>query len=145
MTRIVSFVKPIKALIRRVVRVLFRQLSAAWQYALRRDWYSRFEKHPQFRSARQDLHRIPITGHAFIDVFWKKLPIGRVPAASVVIHNQEVLRVDCFGPGKGHLHASLFQQVPAPELRLFFPETTIREQIDRSVFEVTRNLYYYTQ
>lgn len=120
-------------------------MPATWRYILRRDRYSRFEKHLQFRLVRHDLKRIPLADDAFIDVFWKALPIGRGPAASVVVHDQEVLRFDCFGPGKGHLHASFFQQTLAPELRLFFSEPTIRQQIDRAAFEVTRNLYYYTQ
>lgn len=120
-------------------------MPPTWRYRLRRDRYSRFEKHPQFRLVRHDLQRIPISDDAFIDVFWKALPIGRGPAASVVVHDQEVLRFDCFGPGKGHLHASFFQQAPAPELRLFFSEPTICQQIDRAAFEVTRNLPYYTQ
>lgn len=134
-----------KTTIRHIARFAFQQLPVNWRYRLRRNRYSTFEASAHFLSVRQNLHRIQLTEQAFIDVFWKALPIGRGPAASVVIHDEEVLRFDCFGAGDGHFHASFLQPHPDSEIRLFFPEDTIPQQIDRSMFELTHNLYYYTQ
>ncbi|WP_461052814.1 hypothetical protein [Spirosoma arcticum] len=98
-----------KTLLKRLARFAFRQLPGSWRYAMRRNRYGTFERSAQFQRVRRDLCRIPLTEQAFIDVFWKALPIGRGPAASVVVQDQEILRFDCFGPGGGHLHASLFE------------------------------------
>lgn len=134
-----------KILARRIVRFIFRKLPASWRYQMHRDRYSIFEKQPSFRKVRQALYRIPLTENAFIDIFWKRLPIGIGPAASVVIYDHEILRFDCFGAGEGHLHASFFLPAAVQETRLFFSESSIDQQIERAVFDLTHNLYYYTQ
>jgi hypothetical protein len=91
---------------------------------------------------RRDLQRIPMGDDARLEVFWKDLEIGRGPAVSVFVCDEEILRIDCFGPGSGHMHAAFF--LPAEgEDRLFLPEPTIREQIRRAEFEIARNLEYY--
>lgn len=92
--------------------------------------------------SRHDLQAIPIGENARLDVFWKHLDIGLGPAFSVVINDEEILRVDCFGPDDGHMHVAFFMPEKGTN-RLYFPENTRSEQIDRGLFEINRNLRYY--
>lgn len=93
-------------------------------------------------ASRHDIRSIPIGDDARLDIFWKHLDIGYGPAVSVVIHGEEILRVDCFGPDDGHMHVAFFMPDEGTS-RLYFPENTRAEQIDRGLFEINRNLRYY--
>jgi hypothetical protein len=93
-------------------------------------------------SSRRDLETIPINENAHLEVFWKDLKIGKGPAVSLFILGNEILRIDCFGPGDAHLHATFFQPTGG-ESRLFMGEPTIEEQIARARFELCRNFRYY--
>ena len=44
---------------------------------------------------------------AYVAVYWKSLSNGRGPGASLYVHDEEVLRLDCFGEGAGHLSCQL--------------------------------------
>lgn len=92
--------------------------------------------------SRHDLQAVPLGGDAHLNVYWKQLDIGHGPAVSVVVHEEEILRVDCFGPDDGHMHAAFFMP-GSGENRLYFPENTREAQIERAVFEITTNLRYY--
>lgn len=92
--------------------------------------------------SRHDLQVVPMGDDARLDVYWKDLDIGTGPAVSLVVRGEELLRIDCFGPDDGHMHAAFFMPAGG-EGRLYFPENTREEQIDRAVFEITRNLRYY--
>jgi len=61
-------------------------------------------------ASRNDLTRIPIDNNSYIEVFWKMLEYGRGPAVSFFIKEEEILRVDCSGSARGHLHAAFFYQ-----------------------------------
>ncbi|NNF04124.1 MAG: hypothetical protein HKN17_06630 [Rhodothermales bacterium] len=93
-------------------------------------------------ASRHDLQSIPMGENARLDVYWKHLEIGLGPAVSVVIRGEEILRIDCFGVDDGHMHTAVFMP-GSGESRLYFPENTRREQIDRAVFEIARNLRYW--
>jgi hypothetical protein len=96
---------------------------------------------PEYAS-RNDLQSIPIGESARLEVFWKKLKYGKGPAVSLFIFEEEILRIDCFGKGAAHMHAAFF--LPGKgESRLFMPEKTIEDQIDRAKYELTRNYRYY--
>ena len=60
-------------------------------------------------SVRQDVLRYEIQPSASLEVFWKVLTIGRGPAVSLYVHGEEVLKIDCFGEGKGHYHVNARQ------------------------------------
>jgi len=94
---------------------------------------------------RTDLKRIEVDENFRIDVFWKDVPAGKGPAMSVFVRGHEILRFDCFGQDLGHFHAGFADPPGASERRIYFRESTSREQIDRSVFEVGKNLRYYQQ
>lgn len=87
-----------------------------------------------------------------IEVFWKDLrrakelvaeiERGVGPVVSVVLADHELLRFDCLGDC-GHYHAAMMRENPDGEIRLWFREQSVPEQIERVHFELTRNLAYY--
>ncbi len=106
------------------------------------------------RRRKSSLHERPIHDvivydiqpSAYVAVYWKSLPNGRGPGASLYVYDEEVLRLDCFGEGAGHYHANLNTrgwQGTGDENRLFFREQTVPEQIERAAFELIRNAGYY--
>jgi hypothetical protein len=61
-------------------------------------------RYQYFFPARQEIVCYRIQPGLYLDIFWKILPIGKEPALSIFLHEQELLRFDCFGGGKGHYH-----------------------------------------
>lgn len=94
---------------------------------------------------RRDLASYKVQDGVRLDVFWKVLSIGRGPAFSLFIHDEEVMRFDCFGPGEGHFHLALSAPGEPAESRLWFHEQNVRDQIDRSLFELSSNLDYFLE
>lgn len=106
------------------------------------------------RRRKSSLHERPIHDvvvydiqpSAYVAVYWKSLPNGRGPGASLYAYDEEVLRLDCFGEGAGHYHVNLSSSGwhgTSDENRIFFREQTVPEQIERAAFELTRNAGYY--
>jgi hypothetical protein len=81
----------------------------------------------------------------FMEVYWVAEPVGPGPGASIYIHNDEVLRFDCFGSDLGHYHFNIRQSrfVPSGELtRIYFPPGTVPEHIENAAMQFRRNLDY---
>lgn len=97
---------------------------------------------PSIREKQETIDVQP--GVKFV-VFWKSLNIGTGYALSVFVHGHEVARFDCFGAGKGHYHLALAANTKAELDRLFFDVQTVPEQVDRTLFELKKNLQYYLQ
>jgi hypothetical protein len=93
-------------------------------------------------SQRNDLQMVPVSDEVRLEVFWKDLAHGKGPAVSLFILEEEILRIDCFGSERPHLHASFFMPAEG-ESRLFMPEATVEAQIERAKFELCRNFGYY--
>jgi hypothetical protein len=93
-------------------------------------------------ASRNDLQTIPIDESARLEVFWKNRTNGKGPAVSLFILEEEILRIDCFGIGLAHMHAAFFLPEKG-EKKLFMPEKTVEDQIDRAKYELTRNYRYY--
>ena len=78
-----------------------------------------------------------------LEVYWSDVPdVGWGPSASLFVFDEEVLRVDCFGNGDGHMHLNPAQTHIfgwSSISRVRFPPGEILQQIDRGVFEITRN------
>jgi hypothetical protein len=77
-------------------------------------------------------------------VYWLAPPTGPGIAASLVAFGDEIMRFDCLGAKKAHMHINMKQTrgFPAEHKRLYYRETSITEQIDRSCFELLNNLEY---
>jgi hypothetical protein len=105
---------------------------------------------PQCASVRYDT-----PADTRIEVFWKsfvgaqgsnwldpRLVDGIGPVLSFIVAGREVLRFDCLGDS-GHYHVALMRPSPEVECRLWFRERSQIEQVERSIFELERNLEYY--
>lgn len=75
-------------------------------------------------------------------IYWSDVPsVGSGPSASLFVLREEVLRLDCFGGREGHMHLNPDQQRFNARVaaRLYFPEGSRAEHIDRAVFEIIAN------
>jgi hypothetical protein len=124
------------------VKKVARRLLRRW---LPQRFRSHGERTPTIEPWGRDVVRYPIQDKVFLAVYWKVLEHGRGPACALFVHGREVLRFDCFGEHKGHYHIGLRGDDEASAFRLFLPEKTAEEQIDRTLFELTTNLAYYLQ
>jgi hypothetical protein len=99
--------------------------------------------------AQNDKECFKVDDKVILKVFWKNIAIGCGPAVCLFIYNKEVLKFDCFGPNKGHFHITTVHpwklNNKRRETRLYFIEQEITDQINRSIFELDKNLHYYLQ
>lgn len=86
---------------------------------------------------KKDLVVYPIQDQVKLEVYWRDDAGGRGPASSLYVYEEEVFRFDCFGDSQGHCHFNLKQNKGQ---RWYYQEGTVQENIDRSVFEMTKNL-----
>jgi hypothetical protein len=126
--------------LKRFLKFLFSKqaISESLSWGLDRNWG---RMRPEYES-RNDFQSISVDEGVRVEVYWKKLKIGKGPAFSLFMLEEEILRIDCFGKGAAHLHAAFF--LPGEgENRLWMPESSLEEQIDRACFELRRNYRYY--
>ena len=88
---------------------------------------------------RKDVVKIDIQENAYVLVYHKFLDIGSGSSIGLYLYNTEYLKFDCFGLGKGHFH--VFNK--KNNKRIYFTEQTAKEQIDKSVDELTNNISKY--
>ena len=102
-------------------------------------------RHPLQRTSQTSVARvgdvvtIPVQDDVVIEAYWVVLEKEWGPRASLYVHEHEVLRLDCFGAESGHMHVN-FQGLARYRGRMYFPQGTVREHIDRGLFELERNL-----
>lgn len=97
------------------------------------------------RKSRHDIVRFEIADQAYLEVYWKVFGIGRGPAIALYIDEEEILKFDCYGSGKGHYHIQSFLPQAPRHTLLHLPEVTVEAQIDRALFELDRNLPWYLE
>ena len=90
------------------------------------------------RFARKNVHRIDIQEYVYFNVYWKVLQIGKGPAVTLNIYNNEILKFDCFGKNDGHYHIS-----PKYNKRIYFEEETAFQQIEKTSSELRDNIKKY--
>jgi glycosyltransferase involved in cell wall biosynthesis len=78
-----------------------------------------------------------------LSVYWLRLNGDEGPAASLYLHNDEIMRFDCF-LRDAHMHINMNQSrlAEANSTRWVFPAGTVGQHVDRAVFELTNNLPY---
>ena len=101
-----------------------------------------FKKPPK---VRKNVTNISIQKDVYFQVYWKELKVGKGPAVILYIYDKEILKFDCFGKGKGHYHVNFCTQNGAKVNRLYFIENNAKEQIERTAFELEKNLNYYLE
>lgn len=90
----------------------------------------------------QDVERIDVQPEVRLEIYWSDVPgVGWGPSASLVVLEEEVLRLDCFGHGRGHMHLNPVQHelITRDSARIWFPDGPIPAQIARGAFELRRN------
>ena len=86
---------------------------------------------------------LQLAPHVHLDVCWVGPAAGPGPAASFYVHDDEVLRLDCFGGEAGHLHINMKQLRRIPNAgtpRFYLLPGSAREQVEQGVFLLRRNL-----
>lgn len=99
----------------------------------------------QMRKHRKDIVNFPLGEAAYLQAYWKIHGIGRGPALVLYINGEEVLKFDFYGAEKGHYHIQTIQPAPKRYPALMFMEKSVPEQIDRAIFELENNLYWYLE
>jgi hypothetical protein len=94
---------------------------------------------------RQDVAWIPVQPDVDLKVYWKILSIGKGPAVSLYAFGFQILRFDCFGATDGHFHLFLGWPSPTSEDRIWLPEPNATAQVERTMFELEKNVIYYLQ
>jgi hypothetical protein len=94
---------------------------------------------------RHDVVNFELSSAAYFQVYWKIYGMGRGPALALYIDHEEVLKFDFYGAGKGHYHSQAIQPSPCKHNVLYLPESTTEAQIERAIFELEHNLYWYLE
>ena len=94
---------------------------------------------------RRDVEWIHVQPDVDLEVYWKVLPIGKGPAVSLYAFGFQILRFDCFGATDGHFHLFLGWPSSTGEERIWLPEPNVTAQVERTMFELTKNVTYYLQ
>jgi diadenosine tetraphosphatase ApaH/serine/threonine PP2A family protein phosphatase len=94
---------------------------------------------------RRDVEWIRVQPDVALKVYWKVLPIGKGPAISLYAFEFQILRFDCFGATDGHFHLLLGWPSPTSEDRIWLPEPNATAQVERTMFELKKNVTYYLQ
>ncbi|BAY19667.1 hypothetical protein NIES21_55320 [Anabaenopsis circularis NIES-21] len=118
-------------------------LPYTFSYRLRqlyRQQFGRLKHDP----SEQDIVIYEIQPQVLIKVYWKILPIGKGPALELIVSGDHILRFDCFGEDDGHYHIFSGYEYPDRD-RIYFPEKTVTEQINRTIFELNHNLSCFLQ
>ncbi|MDN3205052.1 hypothetical protein [Algoriphagus sediminis] len=89
---------------------------------------------PTLVTKHEDEETIKIQEELSFQVYWKILSIGKGPAVILKAFDEEILKFDCFGEKKGHFH-----NAPHYNFRIYFTESTIEEQIERTIRELKVN------
>ena len=90
----------------------------------------------------EDVTGIPVQPEVRLDVYWLKPPFGPGPAASLYAGRHEIMRLDCLGGERGHMHlgiADSHRLAPGATPRLYFPPGTVAEHVERAAIELERN------
>ena len=96
---------------------------------------------PNIYQERYQVEKFPIQDDVYVEAYWRDDRAGKGPAASVYVHGEEVLRLDCFDGDQGHFHVNIATE-PA---RWYYPPAPASEHIERAMFDLTRNLQFCTR
>ena len=94
---------------------------------------------------RNHVVRYEVQPDVHVDVFWKAMPKWKGPGMSLFIYGEEVLRFDCFGNANGHYHVDFHAPWATINNKLFFFESAVESQIERTLYELKTNLGFYLQ
>ena len=83
-----------------------------------------------------DVVMIPVQPNSYLAAYFKRYGPDVGPGVSLYVFENEILRFDCFGAGRGHYHSlPCIAAVPATE-RIDFAADTIETQINWCIEEI---------
>lgn len=92
-----------------------------------------------FNRPIDDVELIPVQPDSYLAVYFKRYGRSTGPGVSLYVLDNEILRFDCFGPGRGHYHC-LPCLAPYPgRKRIKFDADSVEAQISWCVEEISRN------
>lgn len=94
---------------------------------------------------RKDVINFEIEENIGLRVYWKTLEVAKGPSLIFYAYDYQILRFDTYINGQGHYHLQLIECQPQCKDRLLMPEKTVEGQIERAIFEIEKNLYYWLQ
>jgi hypothetical protein len=112
---------------------------------LRYDASVRFNPDALAAGIRRDVEWIHVQPEVDLEVYWKVLSVGKGPGLSLYASGFQILKFDCFGATDGHFHLFLGWPAPASDDRIWLPEPNATAQVDRTIFELKKNVTYYLQ
>lgn len=114
------------------------------EWIRRRIRYLRKEPPRSVAAHITELQKKHIQSRLRIETYWVGGKFGPGPGASVYAYDDEVMRFDCFGEPKGHMHINMKQSRLLPgggSARIKLPGSAT-DNIERAFFELTHNLEY---
>lgn len=115
---------------------------SVWFYLNREE---RARTDAKMRKHRKEMMSFPLGEGAYLQAYWKIYGVGRGPALALYVGNEEVLKFDFYGYDKAHYHVQVVQPSPNRYSALMIREDSVPEQIDRAIFELENNLYWYLE
>ncbi len=111
-------------------------------------WYKNRKKHQRINiKTATDRELISFSGGT-IAIYWANVPgVGSGPGASLYVLDEEVMRLDCFGGHKGHMHINpeqghlMYRHGAYMTARIYFPEGSQEEHVERAAFEIRNNAF----
>ncbi len=94
---------------------------------------------------RKRVTRFMIQEHVYLQAYWKAFGQGKGPAAILYLFGIETLKFDLYGRGKGHYHVNPNNPETGGANIVWMPEPDAAAQVERTLFELDRNLYFYLQ
>jgi hypothetical protein len=86
-----------------------------------------------------DIELIPVQPDSYLAVYFKRYGTDVGPGVSLYVFENEILRFDCFGAGRGHYHSlPCLAAFPGTE-RIEFAADTVEMQVSRCVEEISLN------
>ncbi len=111
-------------------------------------WYENRRKHLRVDIETATEKELISFSGGVIAVYWADVPgVGSGPGASLYVQAEEVMRLDCFGSHMGHMHINpeqghlMYRHGEHMTARLYFPEGSREEHVERATFEMRNNAF----
>lgn len=92
-----------------------------------------------FNRPIDDVRVIPIQPNSYLAVYYKHYGVKSGPGVSLYVHENEILRFDCFGKRHGHYHALPCLSVVPGNERINFTAETVEGQLQQTADEINHN------
>ena len=92
-----------------------------------------------FNRPIDEVRLVPIQPNSYLAVYYKHYGADFGPGVSLYVHENEVLRLDCFGNESGHYHSLPCLSVVPGSDRIGFAAETVEGQVQQTADEIIQN------